>query len=142
MAVGIAPVDMIPAMNAVGNPDVVEPVPMYPKFGRVNAPADKDAEVATNDPADNPPLAIMLYAPEVAILPTNGASINVKLDVAEATELTAEVALLTNHETLFVAFWVIAVSAVIADDELAVNADTAANPPEERAPAELNACAP
>ena len=34
--VGIAPVDMIPATNAVGNPEVVEPVPINPKLGRVS----------------------------------------------------------------------------------------------------------
>jgi len=66
----------------------------------------------------------------------------VKLLVAEATDVTADVALLTNHETLFVAFWVIAViplpAAILIELRVIfvvpVNAETAANPPEDKAP--------
>jgi len=89
-------------------------------------------EPVINDPADNPALdkndiaavpaaantltpTALVAAPknaDVAILPTKGASRKVKLLVADATEVVPDVALLTNHDTLFVAFWVIAVMAV------------------------------
>ena len=164
MAVGTAPVDIIPAINHVGSPEVVDPVPMYPKLGRddtanVELPdaasptfvtAAIDPLVPTNDPADS---TVLLNAAAAVVpvgidpasvprLPTNGASKNVKLLVAEATDVTADVARLTNHEILFVAFWVIAVIALPAPSAidvtlrlpLPVNADTAASPPLERAP--------
>ncbi len=109
---GIAPVDMMPTINAVGNPDVVEPVPINPKFGSVRAAADSEVVADRNENADSPELLsavaavdpVMIEPATVPILPTNGASKNVKLLVADATEVTAEVALLTNHEMLFVAF--------------------------------------
>ncbi len=104
--------DMIPTMNAVGIPEVVEPVPMNPKLGRVSAAADSDVVADRNENADRPELLsavaavdpVMIEPATVPMLPTNGASKNVKLLVAEATEVTADVALLTNHEMLFVAF--------------------------------------
>lgn len=158
IAVGIAPVDMIPTMNAVGNPDVVDPVPMNPKLGSVRAPAENDVLDPKNDPAENPPalnavcavVPVIIEPVKVPILPTNGASRNVKLLVADATEVTADVALLTNHEMLLVAFWVSAVIPLAAaiDIELSVMfvvpvcPDTAANPPEDNAPIELYACPP
>lgn len=164
MAVGTAPVDIIPAINHVGNPEVVDPVPIYPKFGRADAPSTElpsaakptfvtaaiEPLVPTYDPADNPELLSAVAAVDpvitepatVPILPTNGASRKVKLLVADATDVTAEDALLTNHETLFVAFWVSAVipepAAILIELNVIlvvpVNADTAARPPELRAP--------
>ncbi len=146
---------MIPAMNAVGNPDVVEPVPMNPKFGSVRTPAESDVVADRNENADNPELLnavwtvvpVMTEPATVPMLPTNGASRNVKLLVADAIEVTADVALLTNHEMLLVAFWVIAVMPLPAasDSELTVifvvpvNADPANRPADDNAPAELYA---
>lgn len=45
----------------------------------------------------------MIEPATVPRLATNGDSRKVKLLVADATEVTADVALLTNHDTLFVA---------------------------------------
>lgn len=82
IAVGTAPVDIIPHMNTVGNPDVVLPVPINPKFGKVNcarvelfnAPratfvtAPNVVSPFTTDPATVPILEIMF---ELPLNPTN-----------------------------------------------------------------------
>ena len=84
MDAGAAPVDMIPAINAVGSPEVVLPVPMYPKFGSavaasvelpaaasptlVTAPIEPDVPI--NDPADNPAEPRSAAAPVPALLST------------------------------------------------------------------------
>lgn len=69
MAVGIAPVDMIPFKNQVGNPDVVEPVPMYPKLG-----CTRDA-IVTLDNAATPTFVTAFTLPDAdridpAVVPT------------------------------------------------------------------------
>lgn len=146
--------DMIPAKNHVGNPDVVAAVPIYPKLGNADAPTASDPDVPMNDPADNPELLravwavdpVMIDPANVPRLPTNGASRNVKLLVADATDVVADVARLTNHETLLVAFCVSAVIPLAAamDMELnvifvvPVNADAAASPPDDMTPAVLS----
>jgi len=73
----------------------------------MNDPADKPAALNTEAAV----VPVMMEPPVVPKLPTKGASKNVKLLVAEATEVAAELARLTNHETLLVAFWVNAVRA-------------------------------
>lgn len=151
IATGIAPVEKIPAINAVGNPEVVEPVPIYPKFGMVNCASVKALVAVSTEPAATPVMADPAAAspvitepaatpviPEpanmpvipdpaaVPILPTNGASRNVKLLVADATDVTADVALLTNHDTLFVAFCVMAL--ITEPAAVPVTTDPAATP--------------
>ena len=69
IAVGMAPVDMIPAMNAVGNPDVVEPVPIYPKFGMLICAPETDAVAAVITDPPMVPTEAMGNAVLLAIAP-------------------------------------------------------------------------
>jgi hypothetical protein len=98
MLAGAAPVDIMPAMNAVGNPLVVLPVPMYPKFGRaVIAPVDEakaprptfvtaaiDPEVPMKLPAESPALPSSATAPVPALLKTAADPEAVRNDPAES----------------------------------------------------------